>query len=178
MTMARPLMSTRRRFVASVAALATMGFARGAAAQSLSQSWPQKPVRLLVGFAPGGNSDGIARLVGQRLGDRLGQQFVIENRAGANGTLAAEATARAPADGYTLFMAALPHLAIAPAMGKLPYDPIKDFAPISNVGTNPFVLVVHPSFPARMLPELVEHVRTAASPTCRWRCSPSAPAST
>ena len=163
MAMVRPLMSTRRQFIASVAALATTGFARRSGAQAPSQSLlpvlAAKPVRLLVGFAPGGNSDGIARLVGHRLGDRLGQQFVIENRAGANGTLAAEATARAPADGYTLFMAALPHLAIAPAMGKLPYDPIKDFAPISNVGTNPFVLVVHPSFPARTLPELVEHVR-------------------
>jgi tripartite-type tricarboxylate transporter receptor subunit TctC len=155
----KTLMSTRRQFIAAAAVLATTGFARRGWAQAPTQSWPQKPVRLLVGFAPGGNSDGIARLVGQRLGDRLGQPFVIENRAGANGTLAAETTARAPADGYTLFMAALPHLAIAPAMGKLTYDPIKDFAPISNIGTNPFVLVVHPSFPARTLPELVGHVR-------------------
>ena len=84
---------------------------------------------------------------------------MVENRAGANGTLAAEATARAAADGYTLFMAALPHLAIAPAMGKLGYDPVKDFTPISNVGTNPFVLVVHPSFPAGTLKEFEDQVR-------------------
>jgi tripartite-type tricarboxylate transporter receptor subunit TctC len=148
-------MSTRRRFLALAGAFGTVGSLR----PGWAQSWPQRPVRLLVGFAPGGNSDGIARLVGQRLADRLGQQFVIENRPGANGTLAAEATARAPADGHTLFMAALPHLAIAPAMGPLAYDPIKDFAPISNVGTNPFVLVVHPSVPARTLTELVGYVR-------------------
>jgi tripartite-type tricarboxylate transporter receptor subunit TctC len=124
-----------------------------------AQAWPQKPVRVFVGFAAGGNSDLVARLIAQRLAERLGQPFVIENRAGANGTLAAEATARAAPDGYTLFMAALPHLAIAPAVSKIAYDPIKDFAPISNIGTNPFVLVLHPSFPARTLAEFEDQVR-------------------
>ncbi len=124
-----------------------------------AQAWPQKPVRVFVGFAAGGNSDLVARLIAQRLSDRLGQPFVVENRAGANGTLAAEATARAAPDGYTLFMAALPHLAIAPAVSKIAYDPIKDFSPISNIGTNPFVLVVHPSFPAHTLKEFEDQVR-------------------
>jgi tripartite-type tricarboxylate transporter receptor subunit TctC len=145
-------MLTRRTVLASFLAI-------NAGAPCLAQSWPQKPVRVFVGFAPGGNADLIARLIGGRLAERLGQPFVIENRAGANGTLAAEATARAPADGYTLFMASLPHLAIAPAIGKLPYDPIKDFAPISNIGTNPFVLCVHPSFPASTLAEFEARVR-------------------
>jgi tripartite-type tricarboxylate transporter receptor subunit TctC len=148
-------MATRRELLRTAAALALTSLAVPARAQA----WPQKPVRLFVGFAPGGNSDLIARLIGQRLSDRLGQPFVIENRAGANGTLAAEATARAAPDGYSLFMASLPHLAIAPAMGKLAYDPIKDFAPISNIGTNPFVLVLHPSFPARTLKEFEDQIR-------------------
>ena len=107
--------ATRRTFLSYFAA-ATLA---SASSESLAQVWPQKPVRVFVGFAPGGNSDLVARLIAQRLSERLGQPFVIENRAGANGTLAAEATARAPADGYTLFMAALPHLAIAPAMTML-----------------------------------------------------------
>jgi len=115
-------------------------------------------VRLFVPFAAGGNTDGIARVIGQYLGERLGQQFVVENRAGANGTLAAEAVARAPADGYTLFMAALPQIAIAPAMSKVPYDPVKDFAPVCNIGTNAFVLVVNPEFPPKTLTEFVAYV--------------------
>ena len=144
-------------FLASVAAATIVGVTeRSESARRLGRS---KPVRVFVGFAPGGNSDLVARLIAQWLSERLGQPFVVENRAGANGTLAAEATARAAADGYTLFMAALPHLAIAPAMGKLGYDPVKDFTPISNVGTNPFVLVVHPSFPAGTLKEFEDQVR-------------------
>ncbi len=148
-------MTTRRECLTSLAALALASLAGPARAQA----WPQKPVRVFVGFAAGGNSDLVARLIAQRLTDRLGQPFVIENRAGANGTLAAEATARAAPDGYTLFMAALPHLAIAPAVSKIAYDPIKDFAPISNIGTNPFVLVLHPTFPAQTLKEFEQQVR-------------------
>ena len=148
-------MTTRRECLTSMAALALMSLAGPARAQA----WPQKPVRVFVGFAAGGNSDLVGRLIAQWLTDRLGQPFVIENRAGANGTLAAEATARAAPDGYTLFMAALPHLAIAPAVSKIAYDPIKDFAPISDVGTNPFVLVLHPSFPAHTLKEFEDQVR-------------------
>jgi tripartite-type tricarboxylate transporter receptor subunit TctC len=130
-------------------------------ARSHAQGWPQKPVRVFVGFAAGGNSDLVARLIAARLAERLGQPFVIENRAGANGTLAAEATARAAPDGYTLFMASLPHIAIAPAIGRLGYDPLKDFAAISNVGTNPFALCVHPSFPVRTLAEFEAKVGAA-----------------
>ncbi len=149
-------MTTRRECLTSLSAALALASLAGPAR---AQAWPQKPVRVFVGFAAGGNSDLVARLIAQRLTDRLGQAFVIENRAGANGTLAAEATARAAPDGYTLFMAALPHLAIAPAVSKIAYDPIKDFAPISNIGTNPFVLVLHPSFPAQTLKEFEQQVR-------------------
>jgi tripartite-type tricarboxylate transporter receptor subunit TctC len=111
-----------------------------------------------VPFAAGGNTDGIARVIGQSLSDRLGQPFVIENKPGANGAIAAEAVAAAAPDGYTLFMAALPQIAIFPAMTKVAYDPVKDFAPVSNVGSNPFALVVNRNFPARTLAELVAYV--------------------
>jgi len=139
----------------SLAALAALGFTRSAQAQG----WPQKPVRIMVPFAAGGNTDIIARIVAQRLSQVFGQQFAVENRAGATGALAAEAVARSAADGYTLFLASLPQIAIVPAMMRTAYDPGKDFAPISKIGTNPFVLVVHPSLPVRSISELVEYAR-------------------
>jgi len=122
-------------------------------------AWPDRPIRLIVPFAPGGNTDGIARVIGQRLSETLGQQFVIENKPGANGAIAAEFVAHAPADGYTLFLAATPQVATLPALTKTPYDPVKDFDPVSNVGTNPFVLTVNPDFPPRTLKDFVERIR-------------------
>jgi tripartite-type tricarboxylate transporter receptor subunit TctC len=124
-----------------------------------AQEWPQKPVRIVVSFAPGGNSDIVARLTGQRLSEALGQQFVVENRPGASGAIAAETVARAPADGYTLLMGNVPVIAITPALAKVSYDPVKDFAPISAVGANPLVLVVHPSIPAATIEEFVAYAR-------------------
>ena len=121
--------------------------ALGALRPAHSQTWPQRPVTLVVPFAAGGNTDGIGRSIAQWLSDRLGQQFVVENRAGAGGAIAAEMVAKAPADGYTLFVAALPQIAIVPAISKTRYDPVKDFAPISVVGTNPFVLAVNKDVP-------------------------------
>jgi tripartite-type tricarboxylate transporter receptor subunit TctC len=126
----------------------------------LAQAWPQHPIKIIMPFAPGGNSDGMGRLVGERMGESLGQQFVVENRPGGMGAVAAEAVARAPADGYTLFWGALPQIAIFPAMTKVNYDPVKDFVPISNVGTNPFVLVVNPSVPATTMKEFIDYVRS------------------
>jgi tripartite-type tricarboxylate transporter receptor subunit TctC len=109
-------MINRRRFVAAFGVLTSAMAVRPAAAQtSPAQSWPSKPVRVIVPFAAGGNTDGIARLIGQRLAETLGQQFVVENRAGANGMIAAETVARAAPDGYTLFLAALPQIAVFPA---------------------------------------------------------------
>jgi tripartite-type tricarboxylate transporter receptor subunit TctC len=128
------------------------------------QGWPQKPVKIIVPFAPGGNTDGIARMIAQPLTESLGQQFVVENRPGAAGAIAAEAVARSPADGQTLLMGTPSQIAIAPAMTKAAYDPVKDFSPISIIGTNPYVLVVHPSVPASSLGEFVRYARSQPSP--------------
>ncbi len=144
-----------RRFVGAFVAIAAIA----AAQPGLSESWPQRPVKIVVPFAAGGNTDGIARIVAQRLGETLGESFVVENRPGAGGALATEAVARAPADGYTLIMASPAQMAIVPAMMKTLYDPLRDFAPISVVGTNPYVLVVHPSLPVHTLAEFIDYVR-------------------
>jgi tripartite-type tricarboxylate transporter receptor subunit TctC len=108
----------------------------GRAGQAQPQLWPQRPVRIIVPYTAGGNSDGMARMVAQRLGDAFGQTFVVENRLGANGAIATEAVARSAADGYTLLWAVTPPVAINPALTKVNYDPIKDFAPISPVAVN------------------------------------------
>jgi tripartite-type tricarboxylate transporter receptor subunit TctC len=123
-----------------------------------AQSWPERPVTIIVPFAAGGNTDGIARMTGQRLGEALGKPFVIENRPGAAGAIAAETAAKSPPDGYTLFVAALPVFAVVPAMNKVHFDPQKDFAPISNIATNPFVLVVNKDLPIKTLKDFVEYV--------------------
>lgn len=149
----------RAPFAAALALIAVLGVARTAQSQDSPASWPQKPVRIVTPFAAGGNTDGNARIIAHHLGEAFGQQFIVDYRPGASGAIAAETVARSPADGYTLFLAALPQLAIVPALVKTSYDPAKDFVPISNVGTNPFVLVVHPSLPAKTLPEFIEHAR-------------------
>jgi|SRR5262245_5764119 len=138
-------------------ALALIAF--GAPLRAQAQDWPQRPVRIIVPFPAGGNSDAVARLVAQRLTEVFGQQFVVESRPGAGGALAAESVARAPADGYTLFMATLGQIAVIPKISKVSYDPVRDLVPISNIGTNPFVLVVHPSVPATNVKEFVEYAR-------------------
>jgi tripartite-type tricarboxylate transporter receptor subunit TctC len=148
-------MRTQKVFLASLVVVAAVV----AGEPAWSQTWPQKPVRIVVPFAPGGNTDGIARLIAQPLGETFGQLFVVENRPGAAGAIAAEAVARAPADGQTLLMGTPSQIAIIPAMTKTPYDPVKDLAPISVVGTNPYVLVVHAGLPVRTLAELAAHAR-------------------
>src|SRR5439155_8104532 len=130
-----------------------------AAGAAQAQGWPQKPVRILMPYAAGGNSDGMARIVAQRLTEKLGQSFVVENRAGANGAIASEAVARAAPDGYTLLWAVTPPLTISPAMSKVSYDAVKDFAPISVLGTNAFVLLVNKDFPAKSVREFIAYVR-------------------
>jgi tripartite-type tricarboxylate transporter receptor subunit TctC len=150
-------MRVRNAFLAIFVILAAAG---GLSQPARSQGWPQKPVRIIVPFAPGGNTDGIARIVAARFGDVFGQQFIVENRPGAGGALAAEAVARSPADGYTLFLTSVSMLAVLPAMTKTSYDPVKDFAPISNIGTNPLVLITHPSLPVKTVAEFVDYVRT------------------
>src|SRR5712691_8772391 len=119
-------------------AVALVLAALGSSEPAHSQAWPQRPVSIVVPFAPGGNPDGIARLVARRLEGAFGREFVVENRPG--GVTASQAVARAPADGYTLLLATPAQIAIAPATGKARYDPAKDFAPISAVATNPYFL--------------------------------------
>jgi tripartite-type tricarboxylate transporter receptor subunit TctC len=124
---------------------------------ALAQGYPSKPVRVLVGFAPGGGTDVVARVISQKLSEWWGQGVVVENRAGATGTIAAEIVAKSPADGYTLILGHVNSHAIAPnLLSKLPYDPVRDFAPIAYVGYVPNVLVVHPSVPAHSMKELID----------------------
>jgi tripartite-type tricarboxylate transporter receptor subunit TctC len=129
------------------------------AAKAEPDVWPSRPVKIVVPFGAGGNTDIIARIVAQEFSQAFGRPFVVENRTGATGVLATEAVARAPADGYTLLMATQPQIAIVPAMTKTAYDPVKDFVPISNIGTNPFVLVVRPGLPVNTVAEFVDYVR-------------------
>lgn len=121
-----------------------------------AQQYPARPIRMIIGFPPGGGTDIIGRIVGQRLSEVLGQQILPDNRGGASGQIAAELAARAPPDGYTVMMAHIAAISILPSLvSKLPYDPQKDFAPISLVAIGPNLLVVHPSLPARSVKELV-----------------------
>jgi tripartite-type tricarboxylate transporter receptor subunit TctC len=126
---------------------------------AMSDNYPAKPVRVVVGLAPGGATDIQARLFSQKLSEELGRQFVVDNRAGAGGLLAFQTVANAAADGYTL-LAATPGFTIAPAFhDKPPYDPVRDFAAISLVTKAPYLIVVHPALPAKSLNELIVHAK-------------------
>ena len=128
-----------------------------ASAAAAAQSYPSKPVRMVVGFPPGGGTDVVARVISQKLGEWYGQPVVVENRPGATGTIGADAIAKSAPDGYHLIMGHVNSHGIAPNLfAKLPYDPIKDFAAVAYVGYVPNVLAVHPSVPARSVKELVE----------------------
>ena len=125
-----------------------------------AQSWPQKPIKVIVPFPPGGVTDSLARITADWLTQRLGQPVVPDNRPGASGAIAADLVARADPDGYTLLSAASPQLAVVPHVQKITYDPIKDFAPISIVGTNAFALGCNAEkTPAKSLAEFVAFVR-------------------
>ncbi len=122
-----------------------------------AQAYPTKPIRLIVAFPPGGSTDIIARIVGQKLGERLNQQVVIDNRGGAGGTIGTEIAARANPDGYTLTMGTTStHVIAAGAYAKLKYDPVKDFEPLTLVATTPYLLVVNPGVKANSLKEFIE----------------------
>ena len=125
-------------------------------AAAIAQNYPGKSIRLIVAFPAGGSTDIIARIVGQKLGERLGQQVVIDNRGGAGGTLGTEIAARAYADGYTLTMGTTStHVIAAGAYARLKYDPLKDFEPITLVATTPYLLVVNPGVKANSLKEFI-----------------------
>ena len=143
-------------------ALAVFALALAASA-SYAQQFPTKPIRLLVGFAPGGGTDIVGRVIGQKLSEWWGQQVVVENRAGATGTIAADFVSKAAPDGYTLLMGHVNSNAIAPTLfKKLPYDAIRDFASITYVGYVPNVLTVHPSLPTKSVKELIALAKTRA----------------
>jgi tripartite-type tricarboxylate transporter receptor subunit TctC len=140
------------RTVALALAAAALVFAIPGAAQE----YPAKPVRVLVGFAPGGGIDISARALAPALGAALGQPVIVENRPGAGSNIAAEIAAKAAPDGYTLFLGSIAALAINPSLyGKLPFDPARDFAPIAQTGTMSNIIVVHPVLPVRTLKEFV-----------------------
>jgi tripartite-type tricarboxylate transporter receptor subunit TctC len=139
-----------RFIVALCAALASV-------ANVSAQTYPSRPVTLVVGFAPGGGTDTVARVMQRKLGEYLGQTVVVENRAGAGGTIAAGIVAKAEPDGYTFLLATIAALAVAPHLNsKLPYNPLTDFAPLSMATESGNVLVVHPSVPAKTLAEYVK----------------------
>ncbi|HTG96152.1 MAG TPA: tripartite tricarboxylate transporter substrate binding protein [Burkholderiales bacterium] len=131
------------------------------AAVASAQTYPTKPVRLMVPFPPGGSTDIVARIVAQKLAAQLGQGVVIENRGGAGGSLGTAVVAKAPADGYTLTVGTTSTHVVAPSVfQKLEYDPVKDFAPISLIAVTPYLLVVNPKVQAKTLKELVELMKS------------------
>jgi tripartite-type tricarboxylate transporter receptor subunit TctC len=128
-------------------------------APSWAQGYPNRPVRVVVGFPPGGPTDVIARLVSQKLSESLGQQFFVENMSGAGGNIASGQVARATPDGYTIMAISTGFMVNSSLYAKVPYDPIKDFAAVTLVAVSPNVLVVNPKVPAKTLPELVQLIR-------------------
>src|SRR5262245_16758243 len=124
---------------------------------ALAQAYPARPVRIVVGFPAGGATDITARLMGQWLSDRLGQQFIIENRAGAAGTIAAEAVVKAPPDGYTLLQVGTPNAINTSLYTNLSFNFVRDIVPVASITRVAYVVVVHPSVPAKTIPELIAY---------------------
>ncbi len=129
------------------------------AGNCLAQDYPNKPVRFIVPYAPGGSSDILARTLGQKLAEALGQPFIVDNRPGAGSMVGTEVVAKSPADGYTIILSDMPH-SINPSINpKVPYDPVKDFSPVSVIGVSPMFLFVHPAFEAKSVKELIALAR-------------------
>jgi tripartite-type tricarboxylate transporter receptor subunit TctC len=145
----------RRHFLLTAAAAAAQATAFAQAAP-----WPSRPIHMLIGYPPGGSTDVAGRLLADALGRRLGQQVVVENRAGAGGTLAASTVVRADPDGYTMLLAASPEVSIAPvAMKAMPYDPVHDLQPVTLIGQVPFLLVVNSSLPVHTLDVFIAYAK-------------------
>lgn len=143
-------MKTVLRILGAFAALAL------AAGGSIAQSYPSKPVRLVVAYSPGGGTDNVARILSQKLADRMGQAFTVENKPGANGIIGTEYTAKAAPDGYTLQVGTDSEMVLNVGLYEsLPYDPLKDFVPVTVVSSNPLVFAVHPSFSGKSMQELI-----------------------
>ena len=161
----------RRRFLhlaagaAALPAVSRIGWA---------QAYPTRPVRIIVGFAPAGGTDIMARLIGQWLSERLGQQFVIENRPGAGGNIATEAVVNAPPDGYTIILDVLSNVLNASLYEHLSFNFLKDIAPVAGVANAPYVMVINPSVPAKTVPEFIAYAK-AIQARSTWRRAVSAP---
>lgn len=144
---------TRRAALAGAVGL----LAAPAAVRAQDSAYPNRPIRFIVPWTPGGATDSLSRILTSRLGPILGQQFVIENRPGGGGTIGTDAIAKATPDGYTVGLVTISMHTMAPSLyDKLPYDPVKDFTPIAGIASWPNMLVVHPSVPATTVPELIE----------------------
>ncbi len=149
-------MVKRRVVLAGLPALLAAAGLSGLAAPSWAQeAWPSRPIKILVPFPPGGSVDPLARVVSRRLQEALGQPVIVENRPGGNTIVATDATAKSPADGYTLLMTATSHVT-TPLLTQAPFDPIKDFAPVASLSSSDMILVVNPSVPANTLAELIK----------------------
>lgn len=149
---------SRRRVLAGLVA---GGLAMTCGATRAQGAYPSKPARMLVGFSAGGAVDLVARYLAQAMGQSFGQPYVVENRAGATGTIAAEAVARAQPDGYTLLLGTQSTMVVAPSMyPNLSFDPVKDFVPISLIASVPLVLVVHPSLPLKTVSDVIAYAKS------------------
>jgi len=152
-----PIMKlTRRRFLHLAGGAAVLPVVSG---RALAQSYPTRPVRLVVGYPPGGSNDTLARLMGPWLSERLGQPFIIENRPGAGNNVATEAVVRAPADGHTLLVVDAANAINATLYDKLNFDFIRDIAPVAGLVDVPLVMSVNPSIPAKTVPEFIAHAK-------------------
>ena len=145
-------METQNIFLAEFAFAIAMASGGNVNAQA---TYPEKPIRMVVGFPPGSQTDTIARLLGQKFADTLGKPIVVDNAAGAGGNIAADRVAKAAPDGYTLGLLSLAQIVISPSLYKAAYEPVKDFAPVSQVAVSPFMLVVHNAVLAKNVKELV-----------------------
>lgn len=147
-------MKKRNFTLSALAALATL-----AAPAALAQAYPTKPIRLVVPFPAGGATDIFARAVSQKLGEKLGTTVVVDNKPGAGGTIGSDLAAKAPADGYTLLLATSSTHSIGPSFGKVPYDAVADFTPISHVGNAPSIMLVPNTSPAKTVKEWVDYAK-------------------
>ena len=148
-----------RRYLALAAATLTL-----VAPAVEAQSYPAKPVRIVIGLSAGGGTDVLTRIIAQRLTEAWGQNVFVENRPGASGFIAGELVAKSPPDGYTLIMGAQSGLAVAPALyGRAPYDTLKDFAPVTLAGSTPLLMIVHPSFPPKTFAEFVAYAKKSGN---------------
>ncbi len=151
-------MTLRRGLFAIAASLVASAIA--CAAAQAEDAYPSKPIRMVIPFAAGGPTDIVGRIMGNRMGALLGQQFVVENRTGAGGNIGADVVSKSPAEGYTLLMATVSTHAINPGLYRqMPYDPVRDFAPVGRVGVTPTLLAVHPASPANDAKSLIALVR-------------------